>query len=191
MQYETSDTAFVVENVDEVLSSIKPQEKKYVQLTPGIYNCVVKEVSPNKHYDKTDRVGGEKHGDPLPNAIVRRAIPLEVIEGEFAGEWIWLSVYMQPTDPNNQTHKTKFRMGQENMAMLAKACGISKVDNLNDCCDKFIKVTMVERNGWLNIKDIEPYSAIAPKESKPEPKVSATSSAKEEAEVNIEDDIPF
>ena len=189
MEYETNDTAFVVEDINEVLRNMKPQEKKKVQLTPGTYNCLVKEVSPNKHYDKTDRVGEEKHGDPKPNAIVRRAIPLEVVEGEFAGEWIWLSVYMKPTDPNNQTHKTKFRMGQENISMLASACGISKVDDLNDCCDKLIKVTMVERDGWLNIKDIEPYRPSLPEQSKPEPKVSEPSSAKEEAEVK--DDIPF
>ena len=182
MAYEVS-TAYAVGNVDEFLNESSAQERKNVP--EGVWNVQVIEALDNDYYDKTDKVGGVKEGEPLPNALVKKLIPLEVIdEGEFVSQRTLISVYMPPTDENNDTHKAKYNMGKQRISMLAKACGLDSVTDLNDCAGKFVRITLKEKGGFLNLVKAEPYSAITPKE---EVKVEA----KSETETAIADDIPF
>ena len=183
MPYIVSDTAYSVSNIDEALKESSTSERKNVP--EGVWNVQVIEALENDFYDNTDRVGGVKTGEPLPKAIVKKLIPLEVIdEGEFVAQRTLISVYMPPTDENNDTHKAKYNMGKQRISMLAKACGLDSVTDLNDCAGKFVRITLKEKDGFLNMDKAEPYSAITPKE---EVKVEA----KSETETAIADDIPF
>ena len=158
MQYEVTDTAYAVGNVDEVLSKESQNNFERIDVPAGTWNMQICDVIEKDFYDKTDRVGGTKEGDPLPNAIIKKLIPLEVLdEGKYVGQRTLISVYMPPQDPNNDTHKAKYNMGKKRMSMLAKACGLSTIDDLNDCSGKFVKVTLQEKDGFLNLVGAEPF----------------------------------
>ena len=184
MPYIT-DTAYAVGNGDEALKESSTSERKNVP--EGVWNVQVIDALPNDYYDKTDKVGGVKEGDPLPNAIIKKLIPLEVIdEGEFATQRTLISVYLPPTDEGNDTHKAKYNMGKQRISMLAKACGLDSVSDLNDCAGKFVRITLKEKDGFMNMIKAEPYSALHSM-IKEEVKVEA----KPETETAIADDIPF
>ena len=188
MQYEVTDTAYAVGNVNEVLDDFNNFERK--EVPAGVWNVQVQDVIEKDFYDKTDRVGGTKEGDPLPNAIIKKLIPLEVIdEGEFVAQRTLISVYMPPQDPNNGTHTSKYNMGKKRMSMLAKACGLDTVTDLNDCSGKFVKITLKEKDGFLNLVKAEPFGMTKPKETKLEPTPKAE--PKDGSEQTIKDDIPF
>ena len=179
MPYIVSDTAYAVSNVDEALKESSTSERKNVP--EGVWNVQVIDALENDYYDKTDRVGGVKEGEPLPKAIVKKLIPLEVIdEGEYVSQRTLISVYMPPTDENNDTHKAKYNMGKQRISKLAKACGLDSVTDLNDCAGKFVRITLKEKDGFMNMIKAEPYSAI-------KPKIEAEAKSDKE----ISDDIPF
>ena len=114
---------------------------------------------------------------------MKKLIPLEVIdEGEFMSQRTLISVYLPPTDDGNDTHKAKYNMGKQRISMLAKACGLDSVTDLNDCAGKFVRITLKEKDGFMNMIKAEPYSAITPKEVKTEANKS---------DEEIADDIPF
>lgn len=194
MQYEVTDTAYAVGNVNEVLEEdFNNFERK--EVPEGVWNVQVQDVIEKDFYDKTDRVGGTKEGDPLPNAIIKKLIPLEVIdEGEFVAQRTLISVYMPPPDPSNGTHTSKYNMGKKRMSMLAKACGLDTITDLNDCSGKFVRITLKERDGYLNLVKAEPFGVTKPERAKlePTPKAEPKGNVKKVSEhMTVEDDIPF
>ena len=200
MQYEVTDTAYAVGSVDEVLSEKSQNSFERIDVPAGTWNMQICDVIGKDFYDKTDRAGGTKEGDPLPNAIRKKLIPLEVLdEGKYVGQRTLISVYMPPQDPSNKTHASKYNMGKMRMSMLAKACGLSTIDDLNDCSGKFVKVTLEDKGGFLNLVGAEPFGesmakkiedvkAIASSEEKPKGSVKKVS---EHMTVDEADDIPF
>ena len=200
MQYEVTDTAYAVGSVDEVLSEKSQNSFERIDVPAGTWNMQICDVIGKDFYDKTDRAGGTKEGDPLPNAIIKKLIPLEVLdEGKYVGQRTLISVYMPPQDPSNKTHASKYNMGKMRMSMLAKACGLSTIDDLNDCSGKFVKVTLEDKGGFLNLVGAEPFGesmakkigdvkAIASSEEKPKGSVKKVS---EHMTVDEADDIPF
>ena len=200
MQYEVTDTAYAVGSVDEVLSEKSQNSFERIDVPAGTWNMPICDVIGKDFYDKTDRAGGTKEGDPLPNAIIKKLIPLEVLdEGKYVGQRTLISVYMPPQDPSNKTHASKYNMGKMRMSMLAKACGLSTIDDLNDCSGKFVKVTLEDKGGFLNLVGAEPFGesmatkiedvkAIASSEEKPKGSVKKVS---EHMTVDEADDIPF
>ena len=200
MQYEVTDTAYAVGSVDEVLSEKSQNSFERIDVPSGTWNMQICDVIGKDFYDKTDRAGGTKEGDPLPNAIIKKLIPLEVLdEGKYVGQRTLISVYMPPQDPSNKTHASKYNMGKMRMSMLAKASGLSTIDDLNDCSGKFVKVTLEDKGGFLNLVGAEPFGesmakkiedvkAIASSEEKPKGSVKKVS---EHMTVDEADDIPF
>ena len=200
MQYEVTDTAYAIGSVDEVLSEKSQNSFERIDVPAGTWNMQICDVIGKDFYDKTDRAGGTKEGDPLPNAIIKKLIPLEVLdEGKYVGQRTLISVYMPPQDPSNKTHASKYNMGKMRMSMLAKACGLSTIDDLNDCSGKFVKVTLEDKGGFLNLVGAEPFGesmakkiedvkAIASSEEKPKGSVKKVS---EHMTVDEADDIPF
>ena len=192
MQYEVTDTAYAVGSVDEVLSEESQNSFERKDIPEGIYNMQICDVIEKDFYDKTDRAGGTKEGDPLPNAIIKKLIPLEVLdEGEYVAQRKLISVYMPPQDLENKTHRAKYNMGKRRMSMLAKACGLDTVEDLNDCSGKFVKVTFKqdEDSDFVNLVGAEPFGLTLKKEPKSEP--TPEEKPKEVSEQTIKDDIPF
>ena len=200
MAYEVTSTAFAVPNIDEILNEDSQESREYIDVPAGTWNVQICDVYDKDYYDKTDRAGGTKEGEPFPNAIVKKLIPLEVLdEGKYVGQRTLISVYMPPQDPSNKTHASKYNMGKMRMSMLAKACGLSTIDDLNDCSGKFVKVTLEDKGGFLNLVGAEPFGesmakkiedvkAIASSEEKPKGSVKKVS---EHMTVDEADDIPF
>ena len=203
MAYEVTDTAYAVGSVDEVLSEESQNSFERIDVPAGTWNMQICDVIGKDFYDKTDRAGGTKEGDPLPNAIIKKLIPLEVLdEGKYVGQRTLISVYMPPQDPNNDTHKAKYNMGKMRMSMLAKACGLSTIDDLNDCSGKFVKVTLKDKGGFLNLVGAEPFGEnmakkiedvkiITSSEEKPKGNVKKVSEHMTIEEPEVKDDIPF
>ena len=76
---------------------------------------------------------------------------------------------------------------------------MSTIDDLNDCSGKFVKVTLEDKGGFLNLVGAEPFGesmakkiedvkAIASSEEKPKGSVKKVS---EHMTVDEADDIPF
>ena len=91
------------------------------------------------------------------------------------------------------THRTKYRIGCESIGKLGQACGLDSITDLDDCAGKFVKVTLIDKKGWINLDKAEPYGIAKPvlalKQPKQEP---APKQATEQAtEQEMKDDIPF
>ena len=194
-------TSFIMDNVSEVLNSDTPTYERR-DIPAGVYAVQVCNVLPREYFDKKDCFDGDLDS-PMPDAIVKRLIPLEIIDGAYANERTLISVYMRPdkekyTDEDRyNTHMKKYKMGCERMAKLAQACGLDSVTDLDDCAGKFVKVTLTGReyNGktYLDLKSAEKYGIAKPvlplkqpkKEPAPEPVVDTAT------EQEVKDDIPF
>jgi len=190
--------SFTIADVNEVLSSNNtPTERR--KIPAGVYSMQVCNVLPREYYDKPDCYN-EDTDNPRPDAIVKRLIPLEVIDGEYANERFMLSVYIEPDEAKYSdddvgkkrygTHRTKYRIGCESIGKLGQACGLDSITDLDDCAGKFVKVTLIEKKGWINLDKAEPYGIAKPvlslkQEPKPEP-VADTATEQE-----VKDDIPF
>ena len=142
-------TSFIMDNVSEVLNSDTPTYERR-DIPAGVYAVQVCNVLPREYFDKKDCFDGDLDS-PMPDAIVKRLIPLEIIDGAYANERTLISVYMRPdkekyTDEDRyNTHMKKYKMGCERMAKLAQACGLDSVTDLDDCSGKFVKVTLTGR----------------------------------------------
>ena len=205
---ETGDspsTSFVMDNVSELLPSDSPTYKERRDIPAGVYNVQVMNVIGKEYYDKTDCFDDDTN-NPHPNAIVKRLIPLEVMDGEYAGERALLSVYIQPDkakcDPKTYTkYMVKFNMGRETMAMLAHASGLSSITDLDDCAGKFLKATLVDGKPYkgkvyVNVKKLEPLGGTT--EAKPvitpprvEPMQAPVQPTSQEVEQELKKDIMF
>ena len=208
MQYEVTSTAFAVPNIDEILNEDSQESREYKDVPAGTWNVQICDVYDKDYYDKTDRAGGTKEGEPFPNAIVKKLIPLEVLdEGEYVGQRINIPVYLPPSTKyletlDEDTQKrvyAKFNMGRKRMCMLADACGLKSIDDINDCSGKFVKITLKQKGQYLNLDKVEPFGesmakkiedvkAIASSEEKPKGSVKKVS---EHMTVDEADDIPF
>ena len=211
MQYEVTGTAFAVQNIDEILNEDSQESREYKDVPAGTWNVQICDVYDKDYYDKTDRVGGTKEGNPLPNAIIKKLIPLEVLdEGEYVGQRHLISVYLPPSTKyletlDSETQKrvyAKFNMGNKRMCMLAKACGLKSIDDLNDCSGKFIKITLVQKGKYLNLDKAEPFGesmakkiedvkAMTSSEEKPKKNIKKVSEHMTIEEPEEADDIPF
>ena len=159
-------TSFVMENVSELLPADSPTYKERRKIPAGVYNVQVMSVVEKEFYDKTDCFNRDQDS-PHPNAIIKRLIPLEVMDGEYAGERYLYPVYQQPDktkcDPAVYTkYMVKFNMGREKMAMLAHASGLSSVNDLNDCEGKFLKATFKDKPPYkgkiyADVSKLEPF----------------------------------
>ena len=195
-------TSFIMDNVSEVLNSDTPTYERR-DIPAGVYAVQVCNVLPREYFDKKDCFDGDSDS-PMPDAIVKRLIPLEIIDGAYANERTLISVYMRPDrekyndEDRYNTHMKKYKMGCERMAKLAQACGLDSVTDLDDCAGKFVKVTLTGReyNGktYLDLKSAEKYGLAKPfptvsMNAVPEPAPEPVADTATEQEVK--DDIPF
>ena len=199
---ETGDipsTSFIMDNVSEVLNSEATTYERR-DIPAGVYSVQVCNVLPREYFDKKDCFGGDSDS-PMPDAIVKRLIPLEIIEGEFASERTLISVYMEPLkdiykdEERYKTHMKKYKMGCERMAKLAQACGLDSITDLDDCAGKFVRVTLTGReyNGktYLDMKSAEKYGAAKPVLTPPKQETAPKAATTEEVEQEIKKDILF
>ena len=196
-------TSFIMDNVSEVLKSDTPTYERR-DIPAGVYEMQVCNVLPREYFDKPDCYD-EDTNNPRPDAIVKRLIPLEVIDGEYANERFMLSVYIEPDEAKYSdddegkkrygTHRTKFRIGCESISKLAQACGLNSIADFDDCAGKFVRVTLTEKKGWINLDKVEKYGIAKPLQSfKQEPKPvlpPPEAATMQEAEQEVEKDILF
>ena len=196
-------TSFIMDNVSEVLKSDTPTYERR-DIPAGVYEMQVCNVLPREYFDKPDCYDEDKN-NPRPDAIAKRLIPLEVIDGEYANERYHLAVYMEPDEAKYSdddvgrkrygTHRTKYKMGCERIAKLAQACGLNSIADFDDCAGKFVRVTLTEKKGWINLDKVEKYGIAKPLQSfKQEPKPVITppeAATVQEAEQEVEKDILF
>jgi len=189
-------TSFIMDNVSEVLNSEATTYERR-DIPAGVYSVQVCNVLPREYFDKKDCFGGDSDS-PMPDAIIKRLIPLEIIEGEFASERTLISVYMEPLkdlykdEERYKTHMKKYKMGCERMAKLAQACGLDSITDLDDCAGKFVRVTLTGReyNGktYLDMKSAEKYGAAKPVLAPPKKEAAPAEAATEQA---VKDEMPF
>ena len=197
--------SFIISDVSEVLSNNNtPTERR--KIPAGVYSMQVCNVLPREYYDKPDCYN-EDTDNPRPDAIAKRLIPLEAIDGKYANERHMLAVYMEPDEAKYSDddegkerygkHRTKYRIGCENISKLAQACGLNSIADFDDCAGKFVKVTLKKKDGWVNLDKVEKYGIakpIAPLRQEPKPVLEppkpepAVETATEE---EVKDDIPF
>ena len=195
--------SFIISDVSEVLSNNNtPTERR--KIPAGVYSMQVCNVLPREYYDKPDCYN-EDTDNPRPDAIAKRLIPLEAIDGKYANERHMLAVYMEPDEAKYSdddvgkkrygTHQTKYRMGCERIAKVAQACGLNSIADFDDCAGKFVKVTLTEKKGWINIDTVEKYGIAKPIASlrqEPKPVLTPPEAATvQEAEQEVEKDILF
>jgi len=196
---ETGDipsTSFIMDNVSEVLNSEATTYERR-DIPAGVYAVQVCNVLPREYFDKKDCFGGDSDS-PMPDAIVKRLIPLEIIDGAYANERTLISVYMEPLkdlykdEERYKTHMKKYKMGCERMAKLAQACGLDSITDLDDCAGKFVRVTLTGReyNGktYLDMKSAEKYGAAKPVLTPPKKEAAPAEAATEQA---VKDEMPF
>ena len=196
---ETGDipsTSFIMDNVSEVLNSEATTYERR-DIPAGVYAVQVCNVLPREYFDKKDCFGGDSDS-PMPDAIVKRLIPLEIIDGAYANERTLISVYMEPLkdlykdEERYKTHMKKYKMGCERMAKLAQACGLDSITDLDDCAGKFVRVTLTGReyNGktYLDMKSAEKYGAAKPVLTPPKQETAPAEAATEQA---VKDEMPF
>jgi hypothetical protein len=192
-------TSFIMDNVSEVLNSEATTYERR-DIPAGVYSVQVCNVLPREYFDKKDCFGGDSDS-PMPDAIIKRLIPLEIIEGEFASERTLISVYMEPDkekyndEERYKTHMKKYKMGCERIAKLAQACGLDSITDLDDCAGKFVRVTLTGReyNGktYLDMKSAEKYGAAKPVLTPPKQETAPKAATTEEVEQEIKKDILF
>tara|TARA_Y100000034_G_scaffold122252_1_gene167466 strand:+ start:302 stop:916 length:615 start_codon:yes stop_codon:yes gene_type:complete len=192
-------TSFIMDNVSEVLNSEATTYERR-DIPAGVYSVQVCNVLPREYFDKKDCFGGDSDS-PMPDAIIKRLIPLEIIEGEFASERTLISIYMEPDkekyndEERYKTHMKKYKMGCERIAKLAQACGLDSITDLDDCAGKFVRVTLTGReyNGktYLDMKSAEKYGAAKPVLTPPKQETAPKAATTEEVEQEIKKDILF
>jgi hypothetical protein len=189
-------TSFIMDNVSEVLNSEATTYERR-DIPAGVYAVQVCNVLPREYFDKKDCFNGDSDS-PMPDAIVKRLIPLEIIDGEFANERTLISVYMEPDkdkyndEERYKTHMKKYKMGCERMAKLAQACGLDSITDLDDCAGKFVRATLTGReyNGktYLDLKSAEKYGMAKTVLTPPKKEAAPAEAATEQA---IKDEMPF
>jgi len=190
-------TSFIMDNVSEVLTNNDTTTYERRDIPAGVYAVQVCNVLPREYFDKKDCFNGDSDS-PMPDAIVKRLIPLEIIDGEFANERTLISVYMEPDkdkyndEERYKTHMKKHKMGCERMAKLAQACGLDSISDLDDCAGKFVRVTLTGReyNGktYLDLKSAEKYGVAKPVLTPPKKEAAPAEAATEQA---VKDEMPF
>ena len=188
--------SFDINNVSDVLNSSAPTYERR-EIPAGVYPVQVCNVLPREYYDKKDCFDGDSDS-PMPDAIIKRLIPLEIIDGAYANERTLISIYIKPErekyndEDRYNTHMKKYKMGCERMAKLAQACGLDSVTDLDDCAGKFVKVTLTGReyNGktYLDMKSAEKYGIakpIAPLKQEPKPEPAVETATGEEVKHDI------
>jgi hypothetical protein len=192
-------TSFIMDSVSEVLTNSDTTYERR-DIPAGVYVVQVCDVYSKEFFDKKDCFN-EDQESPMPDAVVKRLIPLEIIDGEFANERTVISVYMEPDkekyndEERYKTHMKKYNMGCKRMAKLAQACGLDSVTDLNDCAGKFVKVTLTGReyNGktYLDLKSAEKYGMAKPVLAPPKQESTPQPATEQVAEQEVKDDIPF
>jgi len=188
--------SFDINNVSDVLNSSAPTYERR-EIPAGVYPVQVCNVLPREYYDKKDCFNGDSDS-PMPDAIIKRLIPLEIIDGAYANERTLISIYIKPErekyndEDRYNTHMKKYKMGCERVAKLAQACGLDSVTDLDDCAGKFVKVTLTGReyNGktYLDMKSAEKYGIakpIAPLKQEPKPEPAVETATEEEVKNDI------
>ena len=87
--------SFDISNVSEVLNTNTPDYRERREIPAGVYPVQVCNVLPREYYDKKDCFDGDS-GSPMPDAIIKRLIPLEIIDGAYANERTLISIYIKP-----------------------------------------------------------------------------------------------
>ena len=145
------DDTFEIDDVDQ--ASTEPIETipDRKQVPDGTWNVQVQELLSKVYFDKKDENENQ----------VKRLIPLEVIDsGEFNGQWVWLSVYREPEDsgdPGYDGQVFKFRKSKKRLSMVAGACGLKSLRDLNSMEGKYLRIVLSSgSNGFQNITDASP-----------------------------------
>ena len=92
---EFPSNSFDISDVSEVLNNNTPAYRERRDIPAGVYSVQVCNVLPREYYDKKDCLDGNSDS-PMPDAIIKRLIPLEIIDGAYANERTLITIYMRP-----------------------------------------------------------------------------------------------
>ena len=154
-------TSFVIDNVEEVATESGTREKRKVP--PGTYDVQVQLIRPNVYPDK--------------KGFKQQMLPLEILDGEYEGDWITLYLWLNNQD--SVDGKKRDGVSRSKVAKIAKALGITQMKDFHDIAGKFVTVEYgPNARGYNEIVDGVPMGQTKSAEPKSEPNGKS-------------DDIPF
>lgn len=154
-------TSFVIDNVEEVATESGTREKRKVP--PGTYDVQVQLIRPNVYPDK--------------KGFKQQMLPLEILDGEYEGDWITLYLWLNNQD--SVDGKKRDGVSRSKVAKIAKALGITQMKDFHDIAGKFVTVEYgPNARGYNEILDVVPMGQA--KSAEPAGKTDGKS-----------DDIPF
>lgn len=154
-------TSFVIDNVEEVATESGIREKRKVPA--GTYDVQVQLIRPNVYPDK--------------KGFKQQMLPLEILDGEYEGDWITLYLWLNNQD--SVDGKKRDGVSRSKVAKIAKALGITQMKDFHDIAGKFVTVEYgPNARGYNEILDVVPMGQAKSAEPKSEPSGKS-------------DDIPF
>ena len=132
-------TSFVIDNVDEVATESGTREK--VKVPAGTYDVQVQLIRPNVYPDK--------------KGFKQQMLPLEILDGQYEGEWIKLYLWLNNQD--SVDGKKRDGVSRSKVAKIAKALGITQMKDFHDIAGKFVTVEYgPNARGYNEILDVVP-----------------------------------
>ena len=132
-------TSFVIDNVEEVATESGTREKRKVP--PGTYDVQVQLIRPNVYPDK--------------KGFKQQMLPLEILDGQYEGEWIKLYLWLNNQD--SVDGKKRDGVSRSKVAKIAKALGITQMKDFHDIAGKFVTVEYgPNARGYNEILDVVP-----------------------------------
>ena len=135
------DTAFSIENVQEILET--EQQRERVEVPPGEYVAQIQLPLPEPRQDSKGH-----------NKIL---LPLEIVGGEYESSWLFEAIYMN--NQHDQAGKTKDAISKRKVARLASAVGLKAMKDFEDIAGKFVTVDYgPNKNGYNEIRSVSSFS---------------------------------
>ena len=154
-------TSFVIDNVEEVATESGIREKRKVPA--ATYDVQVQLIRPNVYPDK--------------KGFKQQMLPLEILDGEYEGDWITLYLWLNNQD--SVDGKKRDGVSRSKVAKIAKALGITQMKDFHDIAGKFVTVEYgPNARGYNEILDVVPMGQAKSAEPVSEPNGKS-------------DDIPF
>ena len=133
-------TSFVIDNVEEEATNPAPTREKRT-IPPGTYDVQVQLIRPNVYPDK--------------KGFKKQMLPLEIIDGEYEGDWITLYLWLNNQD--SVDGKKRDGVSRSMVAKIAKALGITQMKDFHDIAGKFVTVQYgPNARGYNEILDVAP-----------------------------------
>ena len=156
-------TSFVISNVEEAATESGTREK--VKVPAGTYDVQILLVRPEVYKDK--------------KGFNQQMLPLEIIDGEYEGEWI--RIYLWLNNQDSADGKKRDGVSKSKVARLAKALDIGAMKDFHDIKGKFVTVQYGENDrGYLEILDVSAYG-----------NGNRSNNPETQEKTEVKDDIPF